>query len=177
MNTHPSQEGGTKKSPSDSSAKRREYMARYLEANPWAKKYKSSKIGAIKYKRVHTMTTADFKELWFRDKAWELKIPSIDRIDNTKGYIKENCRYIELRENEARNNRGRINTKKQTEAGANNLRRWNAIRRQRRDERLGLTPTTNHTGETLTLKEAHDKALKQMEEHNEEWEVYLKTNP
>jgi transcriptional regulator with XRE-family HTH domain len=45
------------------------------------------------------MTPNDFKELWFRDKAYLMRQPSIDRIDSTKGYEKGNCRYIEFYEN------------------------------------------------------------------------------
>ena len=38
------------------------------------------------------------KKLWFRDKAWLLKRPSIDR-KNGGHYIFQNCRFIELSQN------------------------------------------------------------------------------
>jgi hypothetical protein len=44
----------------------------------------------------------EIKELWFRDKAYLMKKPSIDRIDPNGDYIKENCRFIELKENLSR---------------------------------------------------------------------------
>ena len=41
----------------------------------------------------------DIKKLWFRDKAYLLKRPSIDRKENNKHYTFDNCRFIELSEN------------------------------------------------------------------------------
>lgn len=48
------------------------------------------------------MTQDDFKTLWFRDKAYEMKKPSIDRIDSNGNYEIGNCRYIEQAENARR---------------------------------------------------------------------------
>lgn len=53
------------------------------------------------------ITANELKFLWFRDKAYEMKKPSIDRIDNDGNYILENCRYIELSENFNRMNNKR----------------------------------------------------------------------
>ncbi len=41
----------------------------------------------------------DIKFLWFRDKAYLLDKPSIDRINPDGHYIFENCRFIEFRDN------------------------------------------------------------------------------
>lgn len=45
------------------------------------------------------LKAADIKFLWFRDKAWLLTKPSIDRIDGSKHYSLNNCRFIELTDN------------------------------------------------------------------------------
>lgn len=46
------------------------------------------------------------KELWFRDEAYLLKIPSINRKDNDGNYCFDNCEFIEQGKNtEERNKR------------------------------------------------------------------------
>jgi hypothetical protein len=45
------------------------------------------------------ITESELKELWFRDKAFKMKLPSIDRIDNNGNYIFNNCKYIERIDN------------------------------------------------------------------------------
>jgi len=48
------------------------------------------------------MSIYDIFFIWFRDKAWELKRPSIDRIDSSGNYTIENIRFIEQSENSKR---------------------------------------------------------------------------
>lgn len=45
------------------------------------------------------LTSEEIKKLWFRDKAWLLEQPSVDRIDPQQNYIFSNCRFIEMKEN------------------------------------------------------------------------------
>jgi len=76
------------------------------EKHPWIRFYVNAKqrctnsknpsykwYGAkgIKFK----LTLSEIKDLWFRDKAYELKNPSIDRIDSTLDYTYDNCRFID----------------------------------------------------------------------------------
>lgn len=48
----------------------------------------------------NNLSKEEIKSLWFRDKAYLLDRPSIDRIDNNG-----NCRFIELRENARKGDR------------------------------------------------------------------------
>ncbi len=45
------------------------------------------------------ITVEEIIKLWFRDKAYEMDKPSIDRRDNNGHYTYKNCRFIEMSEN------------------------------------------------------------------------------
>lgn len=88
-----------------------EYMRKYFIKNPWSRTYKRIK-NRIAYNESYaglecTLRPVDLKEIWFRDKAADMSRPSIDRIDTYGGYTKENCRYIEFKENQSRQKRRR----------------------------------------------------------------------
>lgn len=72
--------------------------------NPNATGYKNYGGRGIKF----FITLEELKQLWFRDKAFEMKHPSIDRIDNNGHYTFENCRFIELSENIKKSHKSKI---------------------------------------------------------------------
>lgn len=79
---------------------------RWQIKNPWFKHYNNAEQrcnneNRKKFKKYgeknikFRMTLEDFKYLWFRDKAFNMKLPSIDRIDPKHDYHIKNCRFIE----------------------------------------------------------------------------------
>ncbi len=89
---------------------KKETQKKWLNKNPWYPSFNCAKSRCrdkvngsyedygkkgIKF----LMTVDDFKTLWFRDKAYMMKRPSIDRKNNKKNYVKENCQFIELIDN------------------------------------------------------------------------------
>lgn len=53
------------------------------------------------------ITCRELKVIWFRDKAYNMEKPSIDRIDSNGHYEFSNCRAVELHENVINNQKGR----------------------------------------------------------------------
>lgn len=82
----------------------------YLKNNPWMKTYlyinqRCNNSNNTAYNWYggrgiqNLITSSELKQLWFRDKAYKMKQPSIDRINSDGHYEYKNCRYIELIEN------------------------------------------------------------------------------
>ena len=88
-------------------AVQKRYMKKYLKQKPWVKYLINAYSRCTKIKGDYFqkgikcfLTVNDIETLWFRDQAWLLKSPSIDRIDSKGNYTLENCRFIERKENE-----------------------------------------------------------------------------
>lgn len=74
------------------------------------------------------ITEIEIKQLWFRDKAYLMKKPSIDRINNNGNYCLENCRFIEFSENSTERNI-RISSKVvyQYDLNGNFIKDWKSV--------------------------------------------------
>lgn len=59
--------------------------------NPNNKRYKDYGGRGIKC----LITVEELKKLWFRDKAYDMKSPTIDKINNNRNYELCNCQYLE----------------------------------------------------------------------------------
>lgn len=92
--------------------KSRPWMVGYLNAQkrcncPKNISYRYYGARGIKFR----LTRDECEELWFRDEAYLLKRPSIDRINSKGDYIKDNCRFIEWSLNSVISNRERREAK------------------------------------------------------------------
>lgn len=80
-----------------------EYYIKRLKEKPWLKTIHSIRVRISKSKSYSSIksyiTPEQLKELWFRDKAYLMVKPSIDRIDTYGDYTFENCRYMEYIDN------------------------------------------------------------------------------
>lgn len=77
------------------------YTARKRCNNPKCKKYIRYGLRGIKC----LLTPEEIKKLWFRDIAYKMQHPSIDRIDNDGNYEYSNCQFIEHSQNSQKNNK------------------------------------------------------------------------
>ncbi len=72
--------------------------------NPKNNDYKNYGGRGIK----NLLSKENIQVLWFRDKAYNMKKPSIDRKDNDGNYEFDNCEFIEMPENSAKDKRKAI---------------------------------------------------------------------
>lgn len=80
---------------------------------PWIFNYRDARTRCtnknyVKYERYGgrgiqmKLSEADVEHLWFRDGAYMMDRPSLDRADNDGDYTLENCCFIEFAENNKR---------------------------------------------------------------------------
>lgn len=83
------------------------------------------------------ITEQELEYIWFRDEAYLLKQPSIDRKDNDDHYEYPNCQYIEKLENMVKDKRKSI---LQYDLEGNFIKEWGSIRDIERE--LGFANTS-----------------------------------
>jgi len=69
------------------------------------------------------ITVKQLKELWNRDKAYLLEIPTVDRINNNGDYTFENCQFIEKSINSSKD---KFKPILQFDLEGNFIREWNS---------------------------------------------------
>lgn len=79
------------------------------------------------------ITEQEIKFLWFRDKAYEMVKPSIDRENSNKDYTFKNCQFIEMIENCVKEKRKAI---LQFDLEGNFIREWESQVTAARELRL-----------------------------------------
>lgn len=103
------------------SAWRESRQARWHRRNPWnqylvgARKRCRRDPHYVKLGIECHLTTAEIKFLWHRDRAAELREPSLDRIDPAGDYVFMNCRFIEFEENRRIAREGRNGSARRSE--------------------------------------------------------------
>ena len=75
---------------------------KYYLSHPWMMclnsiKGRCSRSYYKKNKIKNFLTSKDIKFLWFRDKAFQMKRPSISRNKHNKNYTLNNCKFMELK--------------------------------------------------------------------------------
>lgn len=91
---------------------KRKYNAEYYAARPWKRRHDSIVARCRKGRYAdrgikNFLELVDVEYLWVRDRAYRLRQPSIDRIDNDGHYTLNNCQFIEKGENSRKDKIGK----------------------------------------------------------------------
>lgn len=85
---------------------RRDWRIKTIAERPWWKHY-ASVTRRCRYDHWYArkgiqclITIEEVRILWVRHNAQEMKEPNLDRIDSSKGYFFDNCRFCEREENQ-----------------------------------------------------------------------------
>jgi hypothetical protein len=112
---------------------RTQYCKEHSGDKPWERTFRRIKSRCSDEKdpyfqkgRKCFITKDELKFLWYRDRGWLLKKPSIDRIDNDGNYVLSNCRFIEHSENVGKDSRR--NRVKQYDLNGKFIKQWNSQR-------------------------------------------------
>lgn len=97
------------------------YACKYRCTNPNRKSYCNYGGKGIEF----LLTNNELKELWFRDKAYELDRPSLDRENPKLNYIFNNCQFIEHTKNCGKDHKKII---LQFDKEENFLKEWKSIK-------------------------------------------------
>ena len=108
----------------------------YRQKYPWKKTYDSIKqrcnnSKATGYKNyggrgIKCLITAnEVKQIWFRDKGYLMKKPSIDRKENNGNYTFENCQFMEKSANTAKQDKTKqMKSINQYDSQGNFIKNW-----------------------------------------------------
>ena len=118
-------------------------MGEFWSKKPWYMSYIDAKRRCVNKERVHyksygkkgikfLLTKEEYDKLWFRDKAYNMKQPTIDREDNDGHYEYSNCRFIEMEENRKEEAIRRSISILQFDLNGNFIREWKSQREVRR---------------------------------------------
>jgi hypothetical protein len=112
----------------------------YKKKYPWKTVFRSIKTRCNSPKYINykdyggrgiecRITENELKELWFRDKAWLLNRPSIDRKNDDGDYEFSNCQFIELKDNVSKRNTKFLSLQiLQYSKTKELIKKWNSIR-------------------------------------------------
>jgi hypothetical protein len=87
--------------------KRKEFCKNYRDENPYKIDFAAmiqrttnpnNKFYKYYKNRRGNATLEDFQQIWKRDNSKSMQRPEIDRIDNGRGYFKDNIQYLEREE-------------------------------------------------------------------------------
>ena len=93
---------------------------RWRARNPWFNHWQKARIRCQNPKHTFYhryggrgiefhLTLNEARYLWERDGAWQLKQPSLDRVNPAGHYNLCNCQFIELRANKLKMLHGKVN--------------------------------------------------------------------
>jgi len=99
----------------DNNAMKDKYYKYICKYTPWIKHWYNARTRCVNKNSTNwksygcrgikcLLTKEEIKILWFRDKAYLMKHPTIDRIHNDGDYTFKNCRFLEMKYNTIKRN-------------------------------------------------------------------------